>query len=315
VHYISNHPNDNEGQFIIELNAVLDKGYDAIHLHTPYWTGFIIEEIAKKRGIPVVIVHSHSTKIDIADEEKRNEASKLHEKVKSSFNMNLATHFCACSDVAADWLFGEQISRDKIRVLHNAIDTEKFSFSPCIREKHRTEFHAKDSFLIGFAGRFCYQKNPEMLIDIFINVSKHLPQAKLLLIGIGEMLEKIKERVFNCGLSEKVIFLGYRTNVSDLLQAMDVFLLPSRFEGLPITLVEAQCSGLHCLTSEYVTKETKITPLLEFLPYDTNVWAKRIREIAGSRFIRDDMSNELDKAGYSLKSQIKVLEDIYSNIR
>jgi len=313
MHYISCYPQENETRFISELNAVFDEGYDAIHLHTSYWKGYQLEEVAIRRNIPVVIVHSHSTMVGIRSDNDRLRALEVHEKVKSEFHTGLATHFCACSKDAADWLYGEQIPRDRVMILKNAIDTDTFSYKLDVRDRYRNELEVNGTFVIGYVGRLCYQKNPDMLIDIFNNVSKRVPNTKLLLAGIGEQEESIRERVNNYGLSGKVLFLGYRTDIPELLQAMDLFVLPSRFEGFGISQIEAQCAGLPCFASEFIPVEAKLTSNFEFLPYNAGVWADRIVEIAAKSDIRKDMSEEITKAGFSVREQIRVLEKIYSN--
>jgi len=313
VSYISCYPEENQAQFISEFETIFDEGYDAVHLHTSYWKGFLIEEIAIKKGVPVILVHAHNTMIDIVDDEKRTRAEELHERLKSSFDTSLATHFCACSKAAADWLYGEQIPRERIIILNNAIDIDKFSYKPSVRDKYRKELRVNDSFVIGFVGRLCYQKNPDMLIDIFNEVSKAVPEAKLLVVGTGEMLEDIIGKVDKMGLTEKVVFLGYRTDISELLQAMDVFVLPSRFEGFPITLIEAQCAGLPCVASSFITGEVKLTCNAQLLTCDISIWVDRIIAIAGKSSTRRDMSDEIAKAGFSIKEQVKHMEQIYSN--
>ena len=313
VHYISCYAEENRPQFIDELNRIYDEGYDAVHLHTSYWQGFLMEEVAIQRNIPIIIVHSHSTMIDIDEDKVREERKSIHERLKEDFNTDLATHFFACSELAADWLFGSRIPRNKIKILNNAINIEEFTFNLAIREKMRKNLGLKDSFVIGHVGRFTFQKNHKMLINIFKDVCKKIPNAKLMLIGDGVFEDDIKRDVYDYGISERVLFLGLRNDISDLMQAMDIFVLPSRFEGLPIVLIEAQAAGLKCLASEFISKEVKVTPEFDFLPYDNSKWVDKIIAFASSGHVRTDMSNEVAKAGYSIKEQVKVLEKIYKN--
>jgi glycosyltransferase involved in cell wall biosynthesis len=313
VHYIPLFAEGNEELFTCDLNAILDEGYDAVHLHTSFWRGFLIERVAVKRGIPVIIVHAHSTNVLPKDGEDHEKLTLIHKKNKAEFSAQLATHFCACSKAAGEWLFGEQIPREKIRVLNNAIEVEKFSYNPDTRKKYREELGLKKSFVVGHIGRFGYPKNHEMLIDIMSRVCGIIPNAKLLLIGTGEFHKGIMEKVKALGLSDDVLFLGHRDDIPELLQAMDVFVLPSRFEGLPYTLIEAQAAGLRCLASEFVTNEAGITSNIEFLPYDNDMWVAKIAEIANSNYLRVNMSADIAKAGYDIKEQVKVLEKIYAN--
>jgi len=313
VHYLSYLPSENEKQFIYEFNKILDEGYDALHLNTSWWSGYIMEELATAHNIPVIIVHAHNSMVVIDEDERRNEAIKIHEELKSTFPSDLATHFLACSTEAANWLFGEQIQRDRIIIFNNAIDTAKFAFKPDVRTLRRKELCMEDSFIIGHVGTFNYQKNHDMLIEIFKSVCQFVPNAKLLLIGGGDLRNSIEDKVNEYNLSESVIFLGYRKDVHELMQAMDVLVLPSRFEGLPVALIEAQTTGLKCLASSFVPKDAKLTQNLEFIPDDIALWVGKIIDIAKNPYIRIDMSDAVAERGYSIKDQVKVLEKIYNN--
>jgi glycosyltransferase involved in cell wall biosynthesis len=312
IHYLSCRPDEDIIKLTDELHTIFDESYDAIHIHTSYWTGFLFEEIAAGRNIPIIIVHSHSTNVDMEGDEKRRRAVEIHEQLRTEFNTGLATHFCACSHKAADWLFGEQIPRDKIIIVNNAVDVDKFHYNPIVRDEYRKKLGIENSFVMGHVGRFCYSKNHDMLAELFNAIRMKLPNAKLLLAGIGELEDDIKKKVTEYGLSEDVLFLGYRTDVAKLMQAMDVFLLPSRFEGSPITLVEAQCTGLPCFACEAVPAEAKLTANLEFLPFDIGLWVERIIDFADSGYIRKSMANEITDAGFSIKRQVEALERIYA---
>ena len=313
IHYISCYAEESKQKFTDELNAVFDENYDVVHIHTSLWRGFLINQIAMERNIPTVIIHAHSTGIHVNDKTEREKLALIHNKNKSSISEKLGTHFCACSEAAADWIFGNQVPMDKICILNNAINIEEFSYKPTVRDEYRKKLSLEDSFVIGWVGMMRYPKNPEMVIEVFNGACKAVSNAKLLLIGDGELREDVEKRVNDLGLSDKVLFLGNRNDVSALMQAMDVFILPSRFEGLPISLIEAQTAGLKCLTSEFVTKEAKITSNLKFMPYDNEVWVSKITDIYYSDYIRVDMSEEVAKSGYSVKEQIKILEGIYNN--
>ena len=313
IHYLSCLPQENDQRFNFEFNKILDEGYDALHLNTSWWSGYMMEEIAVKRKIPVIIVHAHNTMVVIDDDDKRNEAIKLHEELKPTLSQELATHFLACSTEAADWLYGEQISREKVIIFNNAIDAERFSYKPDVRILQRKELCVEDSFIVGHVGTFNYQKNHDLLIEIFKGVCGTVQNAKLILIGGGELRNSIEKKVKEYGLSDRVIFMGYRKDVHELMQAMDVLVLPSRFEGLPVTLIEAQTAGLMCLTSSSVSQEAKLTPSLEYLPNSIDMWVRKIVEIANNSYTRIDMSRVIAEKGYSIRNQVKLLENIYSN--
>lgn len=301
-----------QARYITEVKALLSENYDVVHLHTSFWKRLLIEELAVACHVPKIIVHSHTTLVDIQEEEKRKKAESLHFALRDQFDLSLATDLCACSRAAADWLFGAQIPRDKIQIMKNAIDVERFVFAPQLRTAARKKLGLEDQFVIGHIGRFTYQKNHEFLIDTFFKVKKQIPKAKLLLIGEGPLLHSTKEKVTARHLTDDVIFAGQRSDVPDLLQAMDVFCLPSRFEGLGIVLIEAQAAGLPCLVSPYIPEDGIITSLPQRIPLDSEAWAEGILTIALERPSRENMLRDVSASGYNIKRQIKEIERLYS---
>lgn len=310
VKYISCYAEDNADRFASEIEKLLRNNYDVVHLHTSFWKSFLVEEIAIRCGIPEIIVHAHSTRIDISDDEKRKQAEEIHEMRKKQFNISLATDFCACSNLAGDWLFGDQIPRDRIKIMKNAVNIEKFIFNKKVREKYRHDLGLEDCFVIGNVGRFVYPKNQEFLIEVFAEVCKKVKNARLVLVGTGMLEGKYKETVKKLKIEDKVIFLGNRDDVSNLLQAMDLFCLPSRFEGLGIALIEAQASGLKCIGSEEVPEEALVTDNIKVIQLMADKWSESIIE-ASNEYERKNMYDELTEAGYNIKSQIKNVENLY----
>lgn len=311
IHYLSCSSEENEAQFIMEVHQILDEGYDAIHLHTSFWKGFLVEQLAMERKCSKVVIHSHSTMVDILDEQQRKKSIKKHKFYQSSLPLEYGTDFCACSKLAAQWLFGEQIPRQRIRILKNAIDIPRYSFSPAIRKAYRKKLGLEECFVMGNTGRFVYQKNHEMIIDVFQKVHQKIPNARLMLIGDGELEKDIRQRVKEFGLENVVIFLGRRSDVPQLLQAMDVFLLPSRFEGLGLVLIEAQAAGLKCLASTEVPVEAKITSNLNFVSGSVSDWVKEILQVA-SGYDRRQLDHLITSSGYDLRQQIKIIEKLYA---
>lgn len=312
IHYLSCSSLEDEKTFIREMSAILDTGYDAVHLHTSYWNGLWAEKLAMERHCPAVIVHAHSTNVDLVDPEKRHRALELHYKLRGEFSERLANRFCACSMAAADWLFGANIPREKIRLFNNAVDVEAYAYNPGTREKMRRELGLAGRLVLGQVGRFTYQKNHALLLDIFARVRETLSEAVLMLIGDGELQGETRHRAAALGLEKDVLFLGRRADVPDLMQAMDIYLQPSRFEGLGLVLVEAQTAGLPCLASEFVPPEARVGPNLTYLPYDAEVWAEKVLALARASSPRRDCSGLTAEAGYSLKEQIKQLERLYT---
>lgn len=309
IFYISCYAEQNKEQFVKEFDKILSEGYDVVHLHTKQWKSFLVEELCKKHGIPKIIVHSHSTGIDTLDPIKREWEVQQHEQVKKKFSVDMATDFWACSKAAADFLFGEQIPGDIIRIMPNAIDLSKFAYNQEIRSRYRREYGLENCFVIGHVGRFVYQKNHEFLIKVFYEVSKEICNARLVLLGEGELITKIQRQVEEYNLKNKVLFLGKRDDVNYWYQAMDAFCLPSRFEGLPISMIEAQAAGLPCADSMEITEEVVITDHVVRLPLDVEMWREQLlnyREI-----VRKDDQMSLRNAGYDIQEQIKVIEKFY----
>lgn len=294
-----------------EMNHILDKGYDVIHFHNAYWTGNLLEKIAMQRGICKVIIHSHSTQIDNRSDTETKKLLAIHEKCKAECSIRSATDFCACSQVAAKWLFGEQIPMDRIQLMKNAIEVEKYTFSDKIRQRIREKIGLQNKFVLGQVGRFAYQKNYEFSIEVFKDIHSQYPNAILLLVGNGVLENEIRARIEKYQLADSVCMLSWSNHVEELLQAMDMLLLPSRFEGLPITLIEAQAADLKCLVSSAVTDEVRITEKITFLDLCVNDWIREIGKAINETHIRENREEEITKAGYNIHYQVKKLEKLY----
>lgn len=297
--------------FDARVREILSEGYDILHLHTCYWTGFRIEEIAKEIGVRRVIVHSHSTFIDEAEPEKREILFRRHEEVKRAFSPDLATDFCACSWKAADWLFGAQILREKIRIMKNAIDLERFHFDSHKREQMRKTLGLDGALVLGTVGRLSFQKNHAFLLEVFQAFHRRHPESKLLIVGDGELRGKLEAQICKSGLEDAVLLPGWRTNVEDYLQAMDGFLLPSRFEGLGIVIMEAAASGLPCIVSEYVPEEVEISQNICRIPLKSSAWLNALEEMTCCPTDRQAGAAYVRAAGYDIRRQAKVLEQLY----
>lgn len=222
------------------------------------------------------------------------------------------TDYWACSEIAGKWMFKNR----NFRVIHNAINVSDFVYNESIRQKVRTQLGLlKDEFVIGHVGRFSYQKNHDFLIDVFNEVHRRLPEAVLILIGDAVedelYLNKAKQKVKELNLVENVRFLGIRNDVPDLMQAMDCFLFPSRFEGLGIVIIEAQTAGLPCYVSSVIPNEVKITNLVDFISLNESPenWAEKI--IKNKNYKRKDISKEIIKAGYDINTEIKKMQKFY----
>lgn len=183
----------------------------------------------------------------------------------------------APSTEAARFMFGKRcIEKGKAHILHNGIDLEKYTYTPSYRENIRKEFLIKDNFVVGHIGRFNHQKNHSFLIDIFLEIKKKNKNAILVLVGQGELEAEIRQKIQNLNLSDSVIFTGIRSDIPQLLSAMDVFVFPSFYEGMPNTVIEAQATGLPCLISDTITKEADITGLVKYMSLSSSPsqWAE-----------------------------------------
>lgn len=302
---------ENMELFVRQIKEIFADGYDVLHLNTCYWTGFLLEEIAKEVCIRKIIVHAHATSIDVNDAQRRAELLRRHEEIKKDFSVDLATDFWACSRKAADWLFGPQIPRDQIRIMNNAIEVERFCFDRQKRREMREKLGLQEAFVLGTAGRMSYLKNQGFLIDVFAEMRKRHKNAKLLIIGDGELRQELERKIERLGLRDHVLLPGWQRRVEDYLQAMDLFLLPSRAEGLGIATVEAAACGLPCVISDQCPEEVQITEYIKRIPLDMGEWIDAADELADIDIRRADGQAAVRNAGYDVEQQAKKLERMY----
>ncbi len=301
IYRFSLREDNNIFKYIIELNKFFKnhKEYKIIHCHMSS-IGFLLFLIAKLNGVQVRIAHSHNS-----DTEKTIKGfikSILIKPYKYVSTINFA-----CSEKAGKYLFKNK----KFEIVPNGIDIEKFKFNYEIRKKIRKQLEINDDeFVIGHVGRFQLQKNHDFLIDIFKEVSKKQTNSKLVLIGIGNLEEKIKEKVVKLNLQNNVLFLGLRENTNEIYQAMDCFALPSFFEGLPLVGVEAQTSGLKCVFSDVISEELKIIDDVSFIPIkDPKIWADVILNFSSKD--RNESYDIAKNSKYNIKKVANYLEEIY----
>lgn len=273
-----------------QLTKILKDGnYKIVHGHHSS-LGSIYLKVAKKAGVPVRISHSHIASF--------SKTLKGYVKffITRGFGKN-ATHHFACSKWAGEYMYGKN---GKFNVINNGIDTEKFKFNSDYRIEKRKSLNIENDFAVCHVGRFHDQKNHNFIIDVFKDICKLNPASKLLLIGIGPLEDTIKTKVENYGLSDKVLFLGQITDVNKVLSAADAFLFPSLYEGLPLTLVEAQTAGLPVVCSDTITDECHITDEYYVLPLDTptDKWAETVVETADLKIPREDRCRVIKEKGY-----------------
>ncbi len=277
--------------------------YDIIHSHINQVTGLILER-ANNVGIPIRIAHCHNNRYG------PNFLANIYKKYLRTKIKDNANYKFACSKQAGEFLYGKG---EKFQIINNSIDTTKFVFNEKIRNNMRRILNIEsDCFVIGSVGRFSYQKNPLFILSIFNEYVKLNKNSKLLLVGKGNLKDKILKYINKHKLEDKVIMLEDRKDINDLMQAMDYFLLPSRYEGLGIVLIEAQASGLRCITSEkLVAEEAKVTNLLEFYPLNKNAkqWAEEIKK--NRNYERKDTSEKIKQKKFDIKDTAEELENMY----
>lgn len=279
--------------------------YKIIHSHMDKMSGLVLRS-AQKAGIPIRIAHSHNTNSE------GGLAAKVYKLYAGSYIRSSATHLLACSKIAASWLFSSRSVEAEI--LTNGIDCTQFGFSQNIRKEVREELKLQpEQLVIGHVGRFARQKNHTFLIDIFQEVKRQKSDAILILAGDGPLREDIGKKVQSLDLEKNVRFLGIRSDISRLLQAFDVFVFPSLHEGLPVTLVEAQGSGLPCVISKDISQEVDMGAGLisfESLNSSVEIWANHILN-ANIRI--KNVKPFIHEKGYDIQKSANWLEKVYLN--
>jgi glycosyltransferase involved in cell wall biosynthesis len=258
---------------------------------------------AKNSGIPVRIGHSHNSKLD--------KDLKLPIKFFALKKMpKVANVHFSCGEMAGKFMY----PNEDFTVIHNAIDLNRFSYDDFIREKVRTKLNIDNSLVIGHVGRFCRVKNQLFLLEVFKEILRLNSNSLLMLVGKGEDESKIRKKVLELGIEDKVKVLIDRSDVNELYQAFDVFVMPSLFEGLPVVGVEAQANGLPCIFSDDISKEIILTDNAERLSLNCSAeeWSKRIIEKNTGR--NNNATKELQEKGYDIKIEAKKLQKWYLNI-
>ncbi len=274
------------------------KEYIIIHSHIDTMSYFPLKA-SKESVIPIRIAHSHSSKLD--------RDPKLPIKYYALKRIKkVATDYCACGNVAGRFMFGNE----SFKVIHNAIDLEKFRYREVTRNEIRKRLRLDDKFVVGHVGRYSYIKNQLFLIEIFSRIVKER-DAVLVLVGKGPDEQKIRNKIKRLGLDNKVRLLSDRSDVDQLYQAFDVFIMPSLFEGLPVVGVEAQANGLPYYVSDSVSNEILLTGSAEQIPLTKgpDEWARRILRRSAKR---NEMAvDELRNAGYDIRSEARELQNWY----
>lgn len=262
--------------------------------------------MAKLSGIKICIAHSH-----MADG-KRCFRDKILVGINRILGWGFFDYLFACSERAGKWMFGSFLWRiKKKQVIYNSIEAKRYIFDKEKRKYVRSLLNLDNKFVIGHTGRFAIQKNHDFIIDVFKEINKQYNNSILVLVGKGPLEETIRNKVKSLNLEDNVIFFGERNDVNDLLQAMDIFIFPSNFEGLGISVIEAQYSGLKCFVSDNIPKEAKITENIFFISLEKNAkyWANFI--LNNKDYERKEMNDLVKNKEYDIDYNVDKIKEFF----
>lgn len=278
-----------------------ENNYKIFHCNTNSASCTVDLAVAKFCNIPIRIAHSHNSSC----------VKKVQHYLLKPFLNFVVTDRFACSKIAADWVFGKR----KYNLINNAIDVSKFKFEQKTREKIRKQLNIdNEDKVIGVVGRLSNQKNPLFMLEVFNELIKRNFKCKLLMIGSGELKNDVEKRAKELKITENIIFTGNINNVNEYYSAMDIFCMPSLYEGLSVALIEAQTNGLKCIISENITKEAIITDNVSILPIDkgTRIWTDMIIETLIKNYTdHSDVIFQIVNNGYDIITESNKLEQFY----
>ncbi|MBP3328162.1 MAG: glycosyltransferase family 1 protein [Clostridia bacterium] len=278
---------------------VKDNGYEAVFSSSAK-SGVALDLLAAKAGGAKRLIHRSSSAGDDGGRVERLLGTVIAPLTKIVPDVKLAP-----SVLAAEFCFGKGcVEKGRAHILNNGIDTDIFSYSDEFRAESRKTLGLDDEFILIHVGRFVGVKNHDFLIDVFEQVANAHPNSKLVLVGVGDLEEKIRTKVQKKELSDKVLFLGARKDIPALLSAADVLVFPSFYEGMPNAVIEAQALSLQCIVSDKITAECRITDLVEFLPLgNAKQWAEKILPLADG-YERKNMTEHFKKIRYDAQSTL-----------
>lgn len=292
--------------------------WECVHIHEVLVQKYICKPAKKYGSVKKTLIHSHVTRFVLPEygiSPLKNSIKCCIKSIRNSYLFQGIKRnndfYLACSEDAGKALYGDKILKsEKFFVVKNAIDSDIYAFDEKVRQDYRKEFNIADKKVIALVGRLCEQKNQTFMLDVLDRVCKVDGSFVLLLVGEGRLRSVIEAKVKELGLTDKVIFTGNRTDVQNILQTADLFVLPSIMEGLGIVLVEAQANGLPCIASVGVPECVKVTPHFEFinLSKGADFWADRVLK---TQLVRYENSEYLKRSGYDISTSADSLVDIY----
>lgn len=302
IYYTASFPKHFIKNYFQTVRFFKEHPYQIIHVHANALLYVSALKIAKRAGVKCRIMHSHNASLFYS------KAKLIHMHNKRRIE-SLATHYFACSEIAGQWMFNKEY-----KIIRNGIDIDRFAYNEENRNKIRRELNIPDdAFVLGHTGHLTYVKNQKFAIDILSEIHKSGKKAYLVLVGEGDAESELKQLAAQKSICDYVVFTGGRKDVPDILCAFDLFIFPSIYEGLGISVLEAQANGLVCVCSEAVPvdsfpKDSICQLSLDLGPQE---WSKTILDIDCSRL---DLSSELIKLGFDSKSQAKELQEFYLSV-
>ena len=293
-------------------NVVKENSVKILHLNSGAPMNIVIAIAAKLGGVKHVTFHSHNGGMA-----NIGGLAKPLSLVCKPLMPLFIDSFWACSTEAAQFSFPKRIVKNhKYVFIPNGIELERFRFNESIRNEMRKSLNITDKFVIGHVGRFSFQKNHSYLIDIFYRLKRVREDAYLLLFGVGEEMETIKQKAQKLGIIDFIRFYGASDEMHKMYQAMDVFVMPSLFEGLPVTVIEAQACDLPCVLSDTITRDCAINEAIEYICLDSRIeeWVESILSFSGRTRNSDSIINKLREAGFDQKKMIENFFDFYIEV-
>lgn len=296
-------------QFLAKFDALLNaEKYDVIHVNT-LWNSGLLLKIAKKNHVPIRICHSHSTESSANE----NFKYKIYKSFMRNFILSNATNYIGCGKDAGNYLYGQKTFQLKGEIIYNGINIEDFRFNPDVRKRVRDSLHiASEEVVIGHVGRLAPVKNHSFMIELLDQLVTDGKNVKMIFVGDGPDYEKIQQELVKRNLEKQCILLGSRKDVNEILQAFDILLFPSLFEGFPVSLVEAQASGLPCVISGNITEEAVLTEHCTRISLeDQESWKKQLLEHISNPVKREAVDIGLIERSFDSKCTAEKWEAIY----
>lgn len=269
-------------------------------------------KVAKDAGVPVRIAHSHSTA------NKREFMRTLAKNILRKYSKVYPTDLAACGLYSAEWLFGnDAVQRGDVYFIKNAIDLNKYSYNEIVRKDLREQFGLSNKFVIGQVGRFSTQKNHTFSLEVFARLHAEMPDAVLVLLGSGPLMQEMQHKAKALGLEKSVVFLGHRKDAEKWYSVFDVLLFPSLYEGIPLTGIEAQAANLHVVAADAISSEAFVEHnLVDVLSLNSSpkLWADKIHEIRSNPSDRKILSSNLTASGYDIHQSAHDMQEWYVSL-